>query len=445
MVGTEEAKSIRSTIAGGFVLVAIASLMACWRACRSSMLGIGDFRAWLACHEMKARRCLAQEGRAPVYTVAELARLLGVSEKTARGSVHRLVDAGLLVWSESVLAFPDPPDGLDLGLEDSIARGRGNLVIPRRWLRVLAEGATPAVIAVALGVLLRCLSRRQGGFDGWGRVKASWIARTFGVDLSRVKLARAQLVRLGWITPEPSEQWIMNRHGKAYRIVLDWDRPDGRQTRPPRPAEVRETPPPDLDQEPFQERNQNQEPAGGPTGFCLQDSGTRTAPTPSPTSLPSPTLRDVRAEDLKDTDRLLDLFDQAVAQKRVGASEADRLKFVAAAEHALGIGKANPCGLFAYLVRGGCWRYLTQKDEDRANARIKAYLRGPELPSMASGAARRPALSDDARLVLQVRSALAAAGFRGDPFPQVRRHDPSWTRERWDAALLELESRGAGC
>jgi hypothetical protein len=41
-----------------------------------------------------------------------------------------------------------------------------------------------------------------------------------------------------------------------------------------------------------------------------------------------------------------------------------------------------------------------------------------------------------------VRSAMAAAGYRGDPFPQVRRHDPSWTRERWDTALLELGTSG---
>ena len=42
--------------------------------------------------------------------------------------------------------------------------------------------------------------------------------------------------------------------------------------------------------------------------------------------------------------------------------------------------------------------------------------------------------------MLKVRLALAAAGYRGDPYPQVRRHDPSWTRERWDAALGELEA-----
>jgi hypothetical protein len=450
MVGTEEAKSIRSTIEGGFVLVSIASLMACWRACQSATLGIGDFRAWLACHEIVARRCAANRDRSPTYAIAELARLLGVSERSARASLRRLGAAGLIEWSPDSIRFPEPPTR-PAGLDNTIGGGKGSVAIPRRMLKFLVEGARVSLIAVALAVLLRCLSRRRGGWDGWGRVKASWIARAFDVDLGRVKLARAELVQLGWIAPESSEQWTMNRYGKAYRIDLGWNRPGGCETIPPRPADRRETIPPDSDQEPFQERNQNQEPAKGPTGFCLQGSETQNAPThptpvptlPTPTTptsanLPAPTLRDIHVEDLKDTERLLGLHDQAVEQKLVGASEADRLKFVAAAEHAVAIGKANPCGLFAYLVRGACWRYITQADEDRANTRIKAYLRGPALPSVATKAPVRPTLSEDALLVLKVRSALASAGYRGDPFPQVRRHDPSWTRERWDAALAEL-------
>jgi hypothetical protein len=165
-------------------------------------------------------------------------------------------------------------------------------------------------------------------------------------------------------------------------------------------------------------------------------------PVPSPGGLPAPRLEDVRVEDLKDTARLLDLLGQAVARGLVSGSEADRLRFVGAAEHALEIGKENPAGLFVYLVREKLWRYLTQDDEDGANGRIKAFLRGPEPPRAASSSIRppsRPALSEDARAMGEFRRAFAAARYSGDPFPQVRRHDPSWTRERWDAALAELE------
>jgi hypothetical protein len=175
-------------IEGGFVLVTVASLMAAWRACRSRPLGIGDFRAYLACRELAARRQLLGQGRAPSFTFAELARLLGVAERRARTSVRRLADDGLLQWSPSAIAFPEPPAGVDNDpLVDTIGRGRGDLAIPRRLLRFLARGARPALIAAAIGLLLRCLSRRKGGFDGRGRAKASWIAQTFGLDVRAVK------------------------------------------------------------------------------------------------------------------------------------------------------------------------------------------------------------------------------------------------------------------
>jgi hypothetical protein len=188
---------------------------------------------------------------------------------------------------------------------------------------------------------------------------------------------------------------------------------------------------------------------GPVTGSPTISSPTRPAATPRPSSavaapvdLPAAWLDDVRLEDLKDTGRLMDLLSQAVARGLVSGSEADRLRFVGAAEHALGIGKENPAGLFMYLVRGKLWRYLTQDDEDRANGRIKAFLRGPEPPRVGSSSIRppsRPALSEDARAVVEFRCAFAAARYPGDPFPQVRRQDPSWTRERWDLALAELE------
>jgi hypothetical protein len=515
------AERSRTAAPGGFVPVSVTSLMAAWHACRSAPLGIGDFRAWLACREIRARRCLAQEGRAPAYSFRELATLLGVAEKRARASVYRLVDAGLLEWSEHAIAFPEPPADFDPGLDDSIGQGRGSLAIPRRILRLLAGGARAALIATVLGVLLRCLSRRRDGFRGRGRVKSAWIARTFGVDLRRVKQARRELIALGWIEPEPSSQRTENRWGRAFRIDLDWDRPapaGGRSLPPLTPPGRPEIATPSVDREPFQERAKYQDPAGGPAGARLSDSGGETetsvvpasepvpvitpSPTPAPpartpVSSPSPTtmptspatgspavssstrpaatprpspavpgpvsspgglpaarLEDVRVEDLKDTARLLDLLGQAVARGLVTTSDADRLRFVGAAEHALAIGEGNRAGLFMYLVRGACWRFITQEDEDRANGRIKAFLKGPEKSLMASmfplgfeksvmtSSSRppaRPVLSEDARVVIRVRAALASAGYRGDAFPQVRRQDPSWTRERWDAALAELD------
>jgi len=157
--------------------------------------------------------------------------------------------------------------------------------------------------------------------------------------------------------------------------------------------------------------------------------------------LPAPTLNDVRVEDLRDTGRLLQLHDQATARDLVGSSEADRLRFVGAAEHAMAVGKGNPPGLFMYLVRGRLWRFLTQEDEDRANARIKREKRGEPLPrsGVGTGAAwGGPVLSADALVVREVRAAVIRAGIYRDPFAAFEARNPEWSRERWDAALVEL-------
>jgi hypothetical protein len=150
----------------------------------------------------------------------------------------------------------------------------------------------------------------------------------------------------------------------------------------------------------------------------------------------------VVVEDLKDTGRLLALYEQAVAVGLVTISERDRLRFVAAAEHAGVIGTRNACGLFVRLVRRGLWSFLTQDDEDAASVRLKRHLFGMGLsrgsPPVSIRAARVE-LSSDARLVQSVRSALQGAGYRGDGFALLRRERPEWTRARWDEALAELD------
>jgi len=454
-------------IAGGFVPIPARQLLHAWRACRVRPLGTPDFRAYLACRELAARRQLhlPGEGRAPSFTFAELARLLGVADRRARASVGRLVADGLLEWSGSAIAFPSPAPGADDGpLADTIGRGRGDLVVPRRLLRFLARGARPALVAAALGLLLRCLSRRKGGFDGRGRAKASWIARAFGVDARGVKAARRELIALGWVAHEPSAQAAENRWGRAYRIDLGWAGPPAptrgdavppgcRESPPPPAPGCRESPPPLINQDPFQEGIRNQEPApGGPAGVevARRGGGGKTTPTalgPSAkTELPSPRLANVRPEDLRDTSRMLELYRQAMARGLVGSSEADRLKFMAAAEHARAVGTVNPGGLFARLVCRGWWHFATQGDEEAASRRLKRHLYGdrvegvvrpgvlPRSPS--SGGA---ALSPDAALVREVLAAMSRAGSRADPFPLVRARDLSWTRERWDGASAELE------
>ncbi len=380
----------RATIAGGFVPIPAGSLLAAWRACQGPELGIGSFRAWLGLREMVARRAAAGASGTPAYTHDELARLADVSTKRARALVDRLVDAGLVGWSAAAITFAGPPEPGDDGeiLGETIGRGRGPLAVPRRLLRRLAAGARSSLIATALGVLLRCLSRRRGGFNGRGRVKASWIAGAFGVDLRRVKQARRELVDLGWIEPGQPEPWAERRWGRAYRIDLAWS-PPGRRLPPVAPADGPGLPPPDSDPDLPPGGGIHQEPAGrGPAGPVAR--GEQGAEKPGP----PPRLDDVRPEDLREVGRTLGLFDQAVARRLVGPSEADRLRFLAAAEHAAAVGTANPSGLFARLIRRGLWHHATQADEDAAARRLREHLHGRPRPLQGSTARARPSPGD---------------------------------------------------
>jgi hypothetical protein len=440
-VHDQGSRASRASIAGGFVLIPIASIMTSWEACRSRPLGTGDFRAWLAAHEMVARRCTLDQSRQATYTLAELAGLLGITHKRARASLRRLEAAGLIAWSDLAIHFPDQADDtICEGFSDTIARGTGPLAIPRRILRLLADGARPAIIATVLGLLLRCLSRRRGGFDGRGRIKAAWVSRAFGVSLRQVKAARRELVELGWIHPENADQWSWNRWGGVYTIDLQWSpaSPDGSRSTPPPAHDGSRSTPPDLHPEPLRE-SKNQEPASaGPAGVHLSGFNQQSQTLPKSGPLPPPRLDDVRVEDLRDTGRLLELHGQAVASGVISASEADRLRLVAAAEHAIEIGEGNPAGLFIHLVRGRCWRYLTGAEEDRANARIKAHSRPPTRPEVVHGpaAVRAPArAATDGEIVRAVRAAMIRAGVFRDPFPEFLRLNPGWSRERWDRAL----------
>ena len=448
-----------SKIAGGFVLIPTGRLRTAWRTCRSRPQAPADFRTWLACYEMVARRAVLSR-RTPTFSYGELARLLGVTERRARASVRRIVAAGLVEWSEAAIVFPSLP-GSDAHLEDTIGRGRGWVALPRRILRFLAAGARPALIATTLAVLLRCLSRRRSGWDGRGRLKASWVARTFGVSLRQAQAARAELIAVGWIAPEEADQWALNRWGRAYRIDLAWTAPGSR------PARVRRSPGPipgalsahpDLQTgiPPGGERNQEPARRGGPDGVQVGEGRAdrprwpeqATSPAeaeaevvrrPDPAgNLPAPDLREIRPEDFADVGRLLELHRQAVVRKLASPSEDGRLMFLALAEHARAVGK-NPGALLANLMARGAWAFATAAEEDAARRRLRLHEFGRGTVRVATMTVLKPSggqgISDDVRIVRAVRAASIRAGIYRDPWPAFARLNPGWTRDRWDTAV----------
>lgn len=461
----KSAKKVRKPD-GGFALISVTKLAMTWWSYRSGLIRAADLRIALACHVAAASRCRMKPGESPSFTHAELARTCGVGERSVRASLARLKRSGLISWSESAIVFADSPDALasdDLAdffaMLERIPNRKRLVPVPRRMLRFLADGASTTLIATVLGLLLRCLYYwPDEGCRSHGSCKASWVSETFGISLRGVKASRKELLALGWLIRKEAPQWRMNRGGLSVEINLAWSAPSYGSlpscgTAPPREVVSEFAPPPapsctasappDSDKELSFGESKNQKPASsGPTGFSISEREGEEEPEAKPT------LRDVTSGDLRDTGRLLELHAQAVAVGLLGTSERERLLFVAAAEHARSVGTKNPPGLFMQLVRSKLWSFITQDDEDRANARLKAHLFGK--PRTESTGERReptrsapvvPQLSPDARIVQAVRAAAGRAGFRGDPFYLLRRERPEWTRDRWDAAASELEGR----
>ena len=84
------------------------------------------------------------------------------------------------------------------------------------------------------------------------------------------------------------------------------------------------------------------------------------------------------------------------------------------------------------------WHFVTDSDEEVAQARLKTYLYGPAARAAPPPAAAPPALSPDAAIVRYARTQLARAGWQGDGFGLLSRGDSTWTRERWERAAAEL-------
>jgi hypothetical protein len=122
---------------------------------------------------------------------------------------------------------------------------------------------------------------------------------------------------------------------------------------------------------------------------------------------------------------------------------------MAAIERARTVPARNPAGVFLFIVKNRKWDFLSDGHYHAANDRLKQFLypplpRAASLGGLATFAApviEKPRLSRDALLVQVVRNELARKGLRADLFPVLRAH-AGWDRDRFNAALAELEPAG---
>ncbi len=150
-------------------------------------------------------------------------------------------------------------------------------------------------------------------------------------------------------------------------------------------------------------------------------------------------MRDVQGHDLRETGRLLQLYEQAVGLGLASDSEAGRLEFVAMAERARRRGR-RPGALFLWLLRERKTEFVTHSDEEEAARRLREHREGSaERPDRAQDADR---VFDQHKDDTTVRVCLhVARQYRiDDPYHVARRYK-GWTRAQWEEAQHRFKSR----
>lgn len=422
---------------GGFRLISVTELFAAWWAYGQGRLEFRDLRVYFALHEVVSRRCIIRKGVNARYTLTELAQLTGVTgNRGLASSLRRLSDVGLSTWNPNSISFNDvsglwtAQDETFAATLERIANRRRKVPVPRRTIRFIARAKRPVLVATILGHLLRCVYAKRTLVASEGSISAVWVARVFGVDPRNVKRAKAQLRAIGWLIPEPSDHWHRQRYGGRVSVNLAWGPGTSPKAAPRRRLPLGEDkkrthlPPPDSNRElPKGIQNQNTALTGR--------SGLRNRKDPTPS------LQNVRSEDLENAGRLLSLFQQAQMQGIVGSSEHERLQFVGAAIRALRKASNNTGGFFLRMIRDKLWHHLTADEEDGARRMLNNHLFSGGRSAAATCHAPSVKQSSDAdvRLVAYLHHSFSEHGYDADPCEVLCQKDPRWTRERWDRAM----------
>lgn len=483
-------------IEGRFRRVTVHQLTMAWWLHIEGHITRRQLRVYFAAHEMSERREYMPEptarsgqdrARKPRYRLGELQGLVGGRGSASaaaelQADIRGLAKLGLVRMTASAITFAQSIE--QIKLEDvsgfwtmfrRMPNGRRAVPVPRRTLRALAAGFGRAETGVILALLIRSVfwhresSGGVGRFRVDGRTKGSWIAEVFRISRRGVTNARSHLIEIGWLQPLDTPQWQLNRWGAHDRVNTDWsprlERPDkpaavgGEGEGPlgesasPQPVFSADNAMPCLNSSSsLKEENTNtRKPGHGAPdrsgvsartglGSRKKERGGRGDREP-----PAPTIRDIQAADLGDTDRLIELHRQASEIGLARPSEAGRLAFMALAERARTRGK-KPGALFAWLLREKKYAFITQADEDEAARRIRELYNGrrgqreewggwdadEERADSPQAASEPDPLTADDRFVLACIR-VAKQHRIDEPFRVARMKD--WSRAQWDAAL----------
>jgi hypothetical protein len=439
------------------------------------VLALSEMAVRRRCWVWTARRRGKASSFTPRFTTGELSAFLGLPEKKARLALKELQLLGLVEFSETRLVVASSLDDVALTAAERVEfeewlsklTPRASFPIPRSILALACESSSRAFIATVLGVCLRCSwyypSRKE--WRGRGRLSLSWLSESFGVCPRALKSAKKQLMGLGWIHQEQTSRFgdrlIINPAWRRWVATKEFGGVGehasapaaGPKNAPPPPHSGPKNAPPKREENlPTEGKYQRQSPPERrePPGPGVQIQGIQKPQDNSP-EIPPPRLSQILPADFRDVGRALELFRQAAKCGLVpNSSEHSRLLWMAAIERARTVPARSPAAVFLYLVKNRKWDYLSDGHFEAANARLKAHLHGPRgkappifvpIGRKIPAAPPRPQLSKDALLVQVVRNELARRGHPGDIFPALRAH-AGFTRERFEAAVAEIDNRG---
>lgn len=345
----------------GFRLVRANQLLAALAALNSGEISFRALRVYLAGLESLAIREAADRSRrragnaSPRFHRSELAVRIGLGpEASVARELSLLRKAGLFTFSETAIAVADGslPDGDWPAL--LAGRGARRLVpVPRQVLRFLSTSTKPALVKTVLAYLLRGLSLGADGMmRGKGTAKISWICALCRISERAARSARAELIRIGWISKDTgSVQRKLNRDGAYFVINIAWRR--AVKSFAPLRSRIR------RQFAPLPERPE--------TPSDLKDRKLAGAVDAGSCGKKKPNWKNIHTEDIRKPTRLRELYKQAAECGWVERSEAAWLNFAAAAVRANRV-PGDSVRIFVGIVRRGLWHHVSAGDEDRARA-----------------------------------------------------------------------------
>lgn len=355
----------------GYKLIRAEELAGALAALNEGLITFRAFRAYLGCFELIAIREAAERSnvskrgtRQRRFLRSELAALVGAKEgSTLSRELASLNSAGLLSFTQTAIGLPgDTSRRADLSAMLGGRGGKRLVPVPRQVLKFLARCSRPALAKTVIAYLLRGLAlERTGKIRSAGTVKISWVCRLCQISERAARSARAELIRLGWITKDVgSFQRKLNRDGAYFVIDPAWRRVV-KPFAPLHPEECTQSAPP-IQKPETPNGSKNQKPAT-PTvaGVCTANREEVQG---------RPSLRDIKLADLQRLSRLKILYADATAAKWLSDSEANIRNFVAAAARATRV-DGDPVRVFIGIVRKGLWHHLTGEDEDRASSALR--------------------------------------------------------------------------